>query len=85
MAETENEGAAESYRYFILGYITPVRLTLNHLNHITGAQVPDPKEPEGFRWSPAHLGRIEKSEEVEEVDKQTFDRAVDKFLAMAGR
>jgi hypothetical protein len=35
-----NDAEHPSYRYFILGSITPVRLTLNPLNHVTGAQVP---------------------------------------------
>src|SRR5690349_19458151 len=81
MAEEEaNQGEGASYRYFILGNITPVRLKINHLSHVVGAQVPDRSEPDGFRWSHAHWTRIEQSEEVEEVDELTFYRAVDRFL-----
>ena len=83
MAEADNSAGAR-YRYFILGNLTPVRLKVNHLNHITGAQVPDRSEPDGFRWSPDHLNRVEQSEEVEEVDKQTFDRAVERFRGRTG-
>jgi hypothetical protein len=31
-----------------------------------------------------HLGRIEQSDEVEEVDRETFDNAVREFLARRG-
>ncbi|HKO11730.1 MAG TPA: hypothetical protein VJV22_07170 [Acidobacteriaceae bacterium] len=76
---------SDRYRYFILGNITPVRLVYNSQNHAVGAQVPDSHAPEGFRWSHEHWGRIEVSEEVDEVDLATFQEATERYLARRAR
>ena len=75
------EAEDRSFRFFILGKITPVRLALDARRFVTGGQVPDPTEPGGFRWSHEHWTRIEQSEEVEEVDRETFEEAVKRYLA----
>ena len=77
----DTQAEERSFRYFVLGNITPVRLALNREHHVTGAQVPDPAELSGFRWSHEHWSRVEQSGEVDEVDRQTFEQAVERYLA----
>lgn len=74
-------GSEKPYRYFILGGVTPVRLVYDQRKFAVGAQIPDALAPEGFRWSHEHWGRIEVSEEVDEVDLETFQEATRRYLA----
>jgi hypothetical protein len=70
-----------TYKYFILGHTVPVRVKYDALNRYTGAQIPDASEPSGFRWAHNYMTRLEKSEEVDEVDQGVFDEKVKTFLA----
>jgi hypothetical protein len=79
----DNDGKVEkfTYKYFILGYTVPVRLKYNALNQVTGAQIPDASEPSGFRWGHDYMTRLDRSEQVEEIDRDAFDEAVKTYLA----
>ena len=67
------------YEYFLLGYVTPVRVAFDSAGLIMGAEVPDVASPSGFKWANTYLDRLNKGEEVEAIDHQTFDEKVREY------
>ena len=62
-----------TYRYFVLGSMVPVRVTLAAFGLKRGTERPDPKTGR-LVFDHALLLRLEQSHEVEEIDETEFHR-----------
>ena len=70
----------DHYKYYLLGHVTPVRISFDQEGRIMGAEVPDAASSSGFLYDHTYLSRLRESDDVEAIDKEAFDRQVRAYI-----
>jgi len=73
--DTENNG--DSYKFYLLGTSTPVRITFNEGGLKVGAETVDHETGE-LVFNNSLLNRVETSSDVEEITEEDFEQQVKK-------
>ncbi len=61
-----------TYRYFLLGDVTPIQVSYNEDGHEIGARTPD-AATQALKIDHHMLNRIDEGNEIEEIDQSRFE------------
>lgn len=67
-----------SYKYYVLGDTTPIRVAFNEAGHRISAEIPEKTGPD-FKLDMTYLSKTVHSDDAEEVDEPTFAAKVNTY------